>query len=143
MADPSDVTARRCSAETSIASVTTSETAARVQMTLQGGANVPTGLTLDGYHVQRTAGTGTIEFTLRFYDALTGGKRVAKQSVTLAAAGGDTAGAAGLVDQASATGLDMPLNTATATGLFVTAEAASGSGHTLKVFALLEPIREV
>ena len=143
MGNPSDVTARRCSAETSIASVTTAETATRVQMTLQDATNVPVGLTLDGYHVQRTAGTGTVEFTLRLYDALTGGKRLAKQSVTLAAAGGDTAGAAGLVDQASATGWDMPLNTATATGLFVTPEAASGSGHTLKIFAILEPIREV
>jgi len=123
----------------SITSIATSETARAAVVWSDRNGTALTGdavkvIRLRGLHITRSAGTGTLAFTLRFYSAAAAGLLLHTETVTLAANGSDG-------DQAYRPdqGGDpvAAYDVFSVSGLWVTAEAASGTGHALSVVCTL------
>jgi hypothetical protein len=81
-------------------------------------------------HVERSAGAGTLNFYMRAYSAAAGGKKRVDVTLSLAASGAEA--------QAYQGGLDILLEADS----YWTIEAASGSGHGVKLVVTYGPARD-
>ena len=111
----------RLSAPLTFAAIGTAEVA-RQRLTDAGAVNLAE-CKIERLHARRTAGAGTLVFTVRLYSAAAAGNAYIDADVTLAATGVDA--------QQAVQGYDALFDA----GAWATIEAASGSGHAVVLTA--------